>query len=40
VKKRLKINSGIEMYKHSIAGAFMVLIPKILYGLSGILQYA
>lgn len=38
VKKRLMINSGIEMYRHKIAGAFMVLIPKTLYVLSEILM--
>lgn len=31
VKKRLIIKSGMEMYKHRIAGAFMVLIPNTLY---------
>ena len=38
VKKRLVINSGIEIYKHKIAGAFIVLIPKTLYVLSDILM--
>jgi hypothetical protein len=30
VKNRLMINSGIEMYRHSMAGAVKVLIPKML----------
>jgi hypothetical protein len=34
VKMRLIINSGIEIYRHKIAGAVSVLIPKILYTLS------
>ena len=34
VKKRLIINSGIEMYRQRIAGAVKVLIPKMLCGLS------
>lgn len=39
VKKRLMINSGIEMYRHRIAGAFIVLIPKTLYDLSDVLMH-
>ena len=34
VKMRLIISSGIEIYRHKIAGAVSVLIPKILYTLS------
>lgn len=34
VKMRLMINSGTEMYRHKMAGAVKVLIPKMLYALS------
>jgi hypothetical protein len=39
VKKRLMIKSGMEMYKHRIAGAFMVLIPNTLCVLSEVLKH-